>query len=103
AGGVSQAISTDAPVCCVSSLAAASAPVRAERNTGLVELLAITAIFSAPLVAAGAAAGCCVVSAAFLLPPHADNTAARPSATSATHLLLLIEAPLLIRVLIRDC
>ena len=45
-GGVSQAISTGTSCFAVSSLAAASAPVRAERNTGLVELLAIIAIFS---------------------------------------------------------
>src|SRR5688572_4601661 len=44
AGGVSQAISIGTLCFCDSSFAAASAPVRADRNTGLVELLAIIAI-----------------------------------------------------------
>src|SRR6266700_3501237 len=43
-GGVSQAISTGTPILADSSLAVVSAPVRAERKTGLVELLAIIAI-----------------------------------------------------------
>src|SRR6185436_16348924 len=43
-GGVSQAISIGTPILIDSSLAVASAPVSAERNTGLVELLAIIAI-----------------------------------------------------------
>src|SRR5689334_9724476 len=45
-GGVSQTISTGTLYFRVSSRAAASAPVRAERNTGFVELFAIMAIFS---------------------------------------------------------
>src|SRR5204863_5688188 len=43
-GGVSQATSISIPFLGPSSLAAASAPVRAARNTGLVELLAMSAI-----------------------------------------------------------
>ena len=43
-GGVSQTISMAMPCFSDSSRAAASAPVRAERNTGLVELFAISAI-----------------------------------------------------------
>ena len=46
AGGVSQTISIGMPCFCDSSFAAASAPVRADRNTGLVELFAIIAILS---------------------------------------------------------
>ena len=53
-GGVSQTISIGTLCFCDSSFAAASAPVRADRNTGLVELLAIIAIFS-PRCPAGAA------------------------------------------------
>ena len=44
-GGVIHAISTGTPCSVDSSFAAASAPVRADKNTGFVELLAITAIF----------------------------------------------------------
>ena len=51
-GGVSHAISIGTPFFCDNSLAAASAPVRADRNTGLVELFAIIAILS-PVAAAG--------------------------------------------------
>src|SRR5262245_27296263 len=54
-GGVSQAISIGTLCFCDSSFAAASAPVRADKNTGLVELLAIIAIFSPRAGAAGAA------------------------------------------------
>jgi hypothetical protein len=43
---VSHAISIGTPCLALSSFAAASAPVRAERNTGFVELLAIIAIFN---------------------------------------------------------
>ena len=46
AGGVSQEISTGTPCFAVNSFAAASAPVLAERKTGLVEDLAIIAILS---------------------------------------------------------
>src|SRR5688572_27833055 len=53
AGGVSHTISIGMPCFCDSSFAAASAPVRADRNTGLVELLAIIAIFS-PALSVGA-------------------------------------------------
>src|SRR5262245_66481586 len=78
-GGVIQTISTGTPVFCVISLAAASAPVRAERKTGLVELLAMTAIFIAPLAdaapAAGAPAGCAVCDG-LLPPPHAASITA---------------------------
>src|SRR5215207_627446 len=58
AGGVSQTISTGTLCFCDSSFAAASAPVRADRNTGLVELLAIIAIFNpGPRPGASATAG----------------------------------------------
>src|SRR3954465_1901961 len=50
AGGVIHTISIEMLFFCDSSLAAASAPVRAERNTGLVELFAIIAILSAACV-----------------------------------------------------
>src|SRR5262245_66630702 len=55
-GGVSQAISTLMPCFCDSSLAATSAPVRAARNTGLVELLAIMPILKVLAPAGDAAA-----------------------------------------------
>src|SRR2546428_8402229 len=44
-GGVSHATSTGTPCFADRSLAAASAPERAERKTGLVELFAMSAIF----------------------------------------------------------
>src|SRR3954468_20976899 len=50
AGGVSHAISTGTLCFCVNSFAAASAPVRADRKTGLVEDLAIIAILRPPLL-----------------------------------------------------
>src|SRR5688572_30116164 len=53
-GGVSQAISTLIPCFADISFAAASAPVRAERKTGFVELFAIIAILKAPPAAAPA-------------------------------------------------
>src|SRR5512146_2388988 len=43
-GGVNQSILTFTPVCLVNSAAAASAPCRPERKTGLVELFAIIAM-----------------------------------------------------------
>ena len=66
-GGVSQTISIGTLCFCDSSFAAASAPVRADRKTGLVELLAIMAIFS-PRCPAGAAPVDGVVDSR---PPHA--------------------------------
>ena len=55
-GGVSQSISTGTPVFAVRSFAAASAPVRADRKTGLVELFAIIAILKPGLAVATRAA-----------------------------------------------
>jgi hypothetical protein len=52
-GGVSHTISTGTPCFCDMSFAAASAPVRAERNTGFVELFAIIAILIDPPDVAG--------------------------------------------------
>src|ERR1041384_2356845 len=57
-GGVSQLTCTSTWYCAESSFAAASAPVRAERNTGLVELFAIIAILRPGCFAAPVAAGC---------------------------------------------
>src|SRR3954462_9284269 len=56
------------PCFCDSSFAAASAPVRADRNTGLVELFAIIAIFNPRPAGAVEPAG---AGAAFSPPPHA--------------------------------
>ena len=56
-GGVSQAISMASLCSRESSRAAASAPVRAERKTGLVELLAIMRDLEAARAARGGGAG----------------------------------------------
>src|SRR6185503_21209169 len=64
-GGVSHTISTGTPVDAVSSFAAASAPVRADRKTGLAELFAIIAIFSP--------GGFAVEPPAGWDPPHAER------------------------------
>jgi hypothetical protein len=68
---VSQAISTTAPVRCRISLAAASAPARADVKTGFEELLAIIAIFRSGL---GGPCG--------LGEPHADPSATERIATA---------------------
>src|SRR5262245_6996442 len=86
AGGVSQTISIGTLCFAESSFAAASAPVRADRNTGLVELFAIIAILM-PWVrapAAGAAPCCC---SGWRLHPAAS---ARLKASLQVHLLIVI-------------
>src|SRR5882724_8747478 len=72
-GGVSQAISIGTPMLAESSLAVVSAPVRAERKIGLVELLAIIAM-RMPRDAGGAAA-----------PPAAGGVSPAPGAPPRLH------------------
>jgi hypothetical protein len=76
-GGVSHAISMGTPCFAESSFAAASAPVRAERNTGFVELFAIIAILRPFFAAAGFAASAFAGSAGGALcgAPHAAVSA----------------------------
>src|SRR4051812_12266080 len=91
AGGVSHTISIGMPCFCESSFAAASAPVRADRNTGLVELLAIIAIFSPRLAAVLAPAG-----AALSPPPHAATITVITSAARLFATLICIRFPSLL-------
>src|SRR5688572_6866304 len=91
AGGVSQTISTGTLCFCDSSFAAASAPVRADRNTGLVELLAIIAIFSpAPRPGASATVGLLPS----LLQALARSARAIPKA-GAVHFLIVVSPALM--------
>jgi len=80
-GGVIQTTSIGMPFFADSSFAAASAPVRAERKTGFVELFAIMAIFS-PLAEDGAGAVAAGAFAGEAAPPPGSHAAARSGARS---------------------
>src|SRR3954469_11937440 len=76
-GGVSHAICTSSPVLADASFAACSAPVRAARNTGFVELFAINAIVNFLPFAVGAAAAVC--ESAFFSEPPPQATVVAPT------------------------
>src|SRR5262245_66117541 len=85
-GGVSHAISTGRPCFCDSSLAAASAPVRAARNTGLVELFAIIANLKPRAAGAALAAAALDPGAGACAGEHATPAASAGTATTAKSL-----------------
>src|SRR5688572_18928964 len=90
AGGVSHTTSIGTLCFCDSSFAAASAPVRADRNTGLVELLAIIAIFS-PGLRPGASA------TVGLLPSLLQAAAsARVRVNPHVHILIVVSPALIL-------
>src|SRR4051794_16924053 len=80
-GGVSHAICTSSPVFSDASFAACSAPVRAARNTGFVELFAINAIVNFLPFAVGAAEAVC--ESAFCSEPPLQATVVAPTAIAS--------------------
>src|SRR6476619_3493175 len=99
-GGVSQAISMFIFSFAERSFAAASAPVRAARKTGLLELLPIMAIVN--FLPAAPAAAACVESAGFSLFEQPAIARPRASALSVLNRLVITFSPLLSRLFARS-
>src|SRR6202008_3216015 len=99
-GGVSQVTRTCGPPGRAEiSRAAASAPVRAARNTGLFELLAITAIVIGPVACAESPPPPALPSPAGLSPPpHAVAASTASAAVARASRLVIITHPPLVRL-----